>query len=376
MRRGIRLGRVFGIDILIDPSWFFIGFLIAWSLSQLFAEFLSELSTTSHLVMGLLGGILFFSSVLGHELSHSLVARRKQIPVDSITLFIFGGVAKISAEPKTPGDEFKIAIAGPLSSVVFGGIFLGIGSVSESVGVRTGAVLFQVLGYVNLVLAIFNMLPGFPLDGGRVLRSIVWKVTGDVIRATRLASIAGRGVAALMVGYGLYQIVVHNEFIGGVWLILIALFLNQAAGSSYQQVVTRRRLEGLTVADLMTPDPKFIPGNITLDSALDDFFLSTKHSAFPVVGYADQVEGLLTLSMVRLTPREQWATTRVRQIMFPLREEITATAEESITSIMERIVNNPTGRFLVLDGEKLEGILTPTDIARRLRLHSIVGEPA
>lgn len=373
MRNGVRLGKLLGIEIFLDHSWFFIPLLIAWSFANLFAEITPELGRASHLGMGLLGAVLFFASVVGHELSHAVVARGKGVPVHSITLFVFGGVARIRREPRTPGDDFQIAGVGPLTSVILGGLFLGIGLVSEAVGLRAAAAVFSVLGQVNLALAAFNMLPGFPLDGGRVLRSIVWRVGGSQLRATRVASVAGQGVAALLIAYGLYRIFT-SQFFGGVWMILIGLFLNQAASGGYRQLLLRSSLEGLTVADLMTADPAWIPGNTRLDEAVEGYFLARRHSAFPVVGYGDRVEGLVTLQLVRDTPRESWPLQTVRQVMVPLRPAISASPEESIEKVLDRMEQNPVGRFVVVEGERLVGILGSSDIVRRLRAQVSLGE--
>lgn len=376
MTNRIRLARILGIDVYLDYTWFIIGILIAWTFTDVYGDLAPALSARSHLVMGILSAVLFFASVLGHELSHAVVAQSKKIPVDSITLFIFGGVARIKRDASSPKDEFLIAIVGPLSSVVFGALFLAIGWGSERAGLLAPAVIFQVLGLINFALAIFNMLPGFPLDGGRVLRAAAWRITGDVLKATRIASLAGRGLAGILILFGLYRIFFVDQLFGGVWLILIALFLYQAAVGGYRQLASRRSLTGLKVSDLMTPDPVTVPGGIRLDEAVDRHFLSGRATAYPVVGYADQVEGLLTIEMVNETPKESWPELTVRQVMAPLDPEITTSVQEPVTSLMSRIEANPTGRFVVLDGQRLQGMLSVDQILRRMRLLQMLSEEA
>lgn len=371
--RGIRIAKIFGIDIFLDGSWFLIAFLITWQ----FVDFLSKstdlgLSEGAYLAMGLVAAFVFFASLLAHEMSHALVARSHGISVRSITLFIFGGVAQITKDPETPGDEFKVAAVGPLTSLVLGGTLIGLGYVADLSGVMVAATIFWLTGSLNLVLAIFNLLPGFPLDGGRVLRAAVWKVTGDVVKATRVASIGGRAVAALLIAYGLFEIIAQGS-IDGVWLILIGMFLNQAASSGLQQLVVRRALEGVEARDLMSPDPVCIPGNLRLAEAVDQYFLVRRHTAFPVVGYGNQVEGIVTLQMLRNTARDKWPTLTIRQIMVPLSPEISIFPQEPVASLMERLDQNPAGRFLVMDGDRLEGILSSSDIARHLRVRASIG---
>jgi Zn-dependent protease len=373
--RGLRIARIFGIDVILDYSWFLISFLIAWSFARLFQETLSGLGmgSTSYLVMGVLAAALFFASILAHEISHALVAISKGIKVRSITLFIFGGVAEIKKEAESAGDEFKIAAAGPLTSLVLGVLFLGAGYAASAVGTRPAAAIFALLGEVNIVLAVFNMLPGFPLDGGRVLRAAVWKVTGDMVRGTRVAATGGQVLAWALIAIGVFRILAQGQLVAGVWMILIGLFLYQAATTGYQQLLLRRSLRGLAVDDLMTPDPVSIPGNLRISEAVDQYFLGHRHTAFPVTGYGDQVEGLVTLQQVRETPRDRWPELTVRQIMFPLQPSIATKPSESLSSLVDRLDQNPLGRFLVMEGDRLAGILSASDIARHFQIRASIG---
>lgn len=374
--RGLRVARVFGIDVYLDASWFLISLLIAWSFSNLFREIQPSLGLTTggYLAMGVLAAVLFFASVLAHEVSHSLVARARGISVRSITLFVFGGVAQITKEPETPADEFRIAIIGPVTSIVLGVVFIGIAYLAGFTGANAASLIFETIGFLNLALAAFNLVPGFPLDGGRVLRAAVWSRTGDLLKSTRVASIAGQVVAGLLIAVGLYRIVFLNQLFGGIWSILIGLFLNQAAQSGYQQLLLRQTLQGLRVRDLMTPDPESIPGNMRLSEAVDSFFLSRRHTSFPVLGFYDAPEGIVTLQMVRDTPRENWEELTIRQIMAPREPKISTTPDEPLTVVLERMPHNPIGRFLVVEEDKLAGFLSVSDILRHLRIRQWIGK--
>ena len=365
--RGFRVARVFGIDVKVDQSWFIISIVIAWSFGGLFKDSIRNLEPTAYTLLGVMAAILFFMSLLAHELSHALVARRKGIEVEAITLFIFGGVAQIKSEPRTPGDEFQIAAVGPLTSIVLGALLFGLGVVAEVLKYETAAVMFQTLGFVNGVLAGFNLIPGFPLDGGRVLRSIVWKITGRITTATKVAAISGRVMAGLLVAGGIYR-AVNGDIFGGGWWVLLGIFLNQAAASSYRQSVLRHSIEGVSVSSLMTPQPESVPGNARIDQVVDEFFVGKHHSAFPVTGYGGELEGIITLQIVQQVPQATWPHVTARQLMVPLRPEITADPQEPVSNVVERMATNPVGRFLVVEGQKLVGIITASDIARHFRL--------
>ncbi|HVE75662.1 MAG TPA: site-2 protease family protein, partial [Actinomycetota bacterium] len=313
-----------------------------------------------------LAALLFFVSILAHELAHALVARKKGIKVETITLFIFGGIAHIKKDPEKPGDEFQIAIAGPVLSLVFGAIFFGIGLLAEKMQTMPAAAIFQLLGVVNGGLAVFNMAPGFPLDGGRVLRAAVWKATGNILKATRVASIGGRIVAMALIGGGLYRIFFNGDLFG-VWWILIGWFLNQAAAGSYNQLLMRQTLQDMTVADVMSPAPSSIPGNLRIHEAVDNFFVKMHHSAYPVIGYGDHLEGLLTLHQIRSLAREQWDALTVRQVMFPIQPAMVTSEDEPVGKVFERITENPAGKFLVMKEGALIGMLSVSDVARVLR---------
>lgn len=322
--------------------------------------------------MGVTAMLLFFVSLVAHELGHSLVAQRKGIQVASITLFIFGGVAQIRREPDSPGDEFQIAIAGPLVSVLLGGLFIGAGLLAGGTGARLPEAVLIFVGEINLVLAVFNMFPGFPLDGGRVLRAAIWRATGDVVKATKAASFGGQAVAWVLIGLGVYVMVAEGELFRGIWLILIGLFLFNAASSGYQQLLLRRSLRGLTVADLMTSEPVSIPGNVRIDESIDEYFLKHRHTAFPVVGFGGNVEGIVTLHQVKEVPRERWPEFTMRQVMTPLSPETSARPDEPLALIFDRLQKNPLGRLVVHENGDLRGMLSASDLARHFRIRAAV----
>jgi Zn-dependent protease/predicted transcriptional regulator len=376
MLRGFRIGKLFGIEIIIDASWLLVSFLVSWSFASAFAEILtgSRFDQAVFFGMGVASMFMFFASLVAHELGHSLVARSKGIEVASITLFIFGGVARIKKDPDTPGDELKIALAGPAVSVVLGALLLGVGWLASAVGSMVAAEIFFLVGQVNIVVAVFNMIPGFPLDGGRVLRAVIWAIRKDVVKATKIASIAGRVVAAIMIGLGVLLILWPGEVLRGIWLILIGLFLNSAATSGYRQLLFRRWISGMAVRDVMTEDVISIPGNTRLSESIDDYFVRHRHTSFPVVGYGDQVEGIVTLQQIRDTPQERWFDLTVRQVMTPRSPDMETVAEETVSSLMNRVERNPIGRFLVMAGDRLIGFLTTSDLARHFRIAPVLGE--
>ncbi|MGH7340277.1 MAG: site-2 protease family protein, partial [Candidatus Rokuibacteriota bacterium] len=301
---GFRLGRILGFEIRVDFSWFIIFFLILWSFSSaVFPAQAPGYSGLTYVAMGVAGALLFFGSLVVHELSHSLVARAKGIPVDGITLFIFGGMAHTRSEAETPGDEFVIAGIGPVTSlliaVALGGLwYLGsIGGWSQAI-----LVVLQYIAVLNVVLAVFNLLPGFPLDGGRLFRAAVWKFTGSMTRATKVASTAGSWLGYLMVGWGLLMAFRGNVF-GGLWLVFIGWFLRNAAVASYHQVLVKDTLGTGSARQAMTPVPQTVPADISLQALMDGYFLRRRFLSYPVEDRGRPV-GIVTLNQVKEVPGE------------------------------------------------------------------------
>jgi len=363
---GFRLARILGFEIRIDFSWFIIFFLVLWSLgTAVFPARAPGLDRTAYLIMGLFGSALFFASLIAHELSHSLVARRKGIEVEGITLFIFGGVARTKAEAKKPGDEFLIAGVGPLASVLIGVLLWLLANLSQRAGL--GPAVVGVLDYIavlNVVLAVFNLLPGFPLDGGRLFRSIVWKLTGNLRRATRVATTLGRWLGYALVALGLLQ-AFNGVLVSGLWLVLIGWFLRNAAASSYQQQVVSELLSGVQAVQTMTPAPETVGPELTLDRLIDEHFLRSRFVAFPVV-LGDDAMGMITLHQVRNIPRERWGALAVRDVMVPLSDAITVSPDDSMTTVMDRLRGSPVHRLLVLRAGRLAGIISAHDVTHWL----------
>jgi Zn-dependent protease/predicted transcriptional regulator len=364
--RGFRIGRILGFEIRIDSSWFILFALILWTFSYVaFPQQVPGLSVGAYLLMGASGTLLFFVSLLLHEIAHSLVARAKGIPVDGITLFLFGGMAHTRMEAETPGDEFQIAAAGPIMSIA---IALGLGALFGA-GATLGwspAVLavLQYIAALNVILAVFNLLPGFPLDGGRLFRAVVWKITGDVNKATRVASFGGRVLAYLLIAFGLLSAFAGNV-LGGMWMVFIGWFLRNAAISSYQQHMVLSLLTGVRAREVMTPDPDTVPADATLRELADDYFMRRRHMAYPVTDDGATI-GLVTLHAVRETPREEWDARTARDILLSIDETNVVRPEDHMVSVMERLRASPARRVLVMRGSALLGIITASDVAFHL----------
>jgi len=321
---------------------------------------------------------LFFASVLGHELSHAALGNRLGENVTRITLFIFGGMAHLSSEPKTAGDEFKIAAIGPVSSVVIAAIFWVIAQ--SLAGLHAPALwvaLFSYLAFINVALAVFNLLPGFPLDGGRILRAILWHFWGDFRRATAAAADWGNTIAWALIALGAIEIFGGN-LVGGIWMIFIGLFLRGAAHASYQSVLVEQILGRVKVADLMIREPVTIDADISVADAIDRYFLHHGHSGYPVLKDG-RATGILSLSRVRECPPTERSTRRVHDIMTPVSANVTVAPNATISDAMHRMAEADAGRLLVLDGDHLNGLITRSQIARFVQMKSqldpAVGNP-
>ncbi len=379
---GFSLGRWFGFEVRIDYSWFLIFFLVVWTLSvQVFPHDLGGYPETVYWTMGVVAALLLFLSVLLHELSHSAVARRRGIHVEGITLFIFGGVAQTSMEASRPVDEFLLTAAGPLASVVLAGIFYGLGVGADFAG--WGGPVTEIAGYLaflNLALAIFNLVPGFPLDGGRLLRSAVWHFTGSLRKATRLATTAGRGFGYLMILAGLWFLW-QGALINGMWLAFIGWFLANAASNSWRQFVSRQILADVPVERALQPLPPPVEADRVLADVVDEPFLRAGVGAVPVLREGRLV-GVLSVEDVAEVPPPERATTRVAAVMTPIEEVSAVPLHSSLDGVLGRLRAGNGTRLLVLDGERLVGILTPHDVvgwlerARRLGLDRSEAEGA
>jgi Zn-dependent protease len=358
----IRIARIFGISIEIHYTWLIVFVLIAWSLAVgYFPRVNPALSTRAAVVLAVTAALLFFLALLLHELAHSFVAIREGLAVRRITLFIFGGVAQMAKEPSTAGGEFRMAIAGPLMSIAIGGISWALSRLDEG----PVHLLFQYLGFINLVVAGFNLIPAFPLDGGRVLRSSIWYFTGDLTRATRIATVVGQGFAYLLIGLGVLQ-VVSGRLGDGIWLVFIGWFLLQAAQAGYQQMLIRRALRGLKVRDLMREDAATVSAGITVGEFVHDYLLRSPDSEFSVVD-GGQFRGLISLDDVKKVPRERWNEVLVEEAMTPEAECATVPAAQNAFDAFLTIAAVPAGHAIVLDGHRLVGTLARRDVLARIR---------
>ncbi len=369
MGKGFVIGRVRGIPISVDASWLIIFFLI-WMF------FWSDLATAARHGMAatqagiwigaFVGTLLFFGSVVVHELSHSLVSIQRGIPVKQIRLFIFGGVSEIEQEATTPGTEFAITIAGPLSSLLLGGIFYLL-SLAFGDTTLVGRLCWQ-LAWINAILGVFNLAPGFPLDGGRVLRSIVWKVTGDADKATRVAVMGGRGVAIVMIVVGVITLLGRGN-LGGLWWIVLGWFLFQAAGSAEFQMEARRTLRGVTAGQVMTPAPVSVDGGATLQELFDGHFMQHNYSWFPVV-VDGQVRGIVSMRQLRDVDRSQWSSVRTSEVMRVLEPDEIVAPDRDVEGLIPRLTGEGR-RVVVVDDGRLVGIISPSDVSRWIHHHTI-----
>jgi Zn-dependent protease len=363
MTGSVTLFRIRGIPVRAHPSWLLILALLTWNLAVgYFPQVLPDLPVGALWIRGLVAALLLFVSVFLHELAHSITALRYGIPVSSITLHIFGGVSQMEREPDRPGAEFTIAVVGPLTSFAIAAVLALAGRALEpGPGARA---TMQYLVLVNILLGAFNLIPGFPLDGGRVLRAILWRLKGDGAWATRVAARTGSAFAVLLIGLGILR-AFTGELIGGLWFVLIGLFLRQSAESSYQQQVLRGGLSPYAVRDVMTREVTVVPAEATAAEVVDRFFWRHHVSSFPVVD-GGRVVGIIGLDQVKgLTP-EARDTTRARDVMRPLSETLTVAPGDSLWQALEKLTQNGLGRAAVLEGGRLVGYLSVKDVAHVL----------
>jgi len=388
MKNGLRIGRLFGINIYLDWSWLLIFLLVAWSLATQFALMHPAWGPELAWSVAIAAALLFFASVLAHELAHAIVAQAQGIPVRNITLFLFGGVANIQQEPRSPRGEFLLAIVGPLTSLAIGGFCLLAVSLfaplSADAALNPGlafasldplTTLLLWLGSANIVLGIFNLLPGFPLDGGRVLRAILWGVTGNFRTATRWAAGVGQVLAWLLIFSGIAMIFgVEIPFfgtglIGGLWLAFIGWFMSSAARQSYQQVVVHDMLEGVPAARLMRANvPAVSPGTSTSD-LVHHYVMGTDERAFPVLD-GDRLLGLVTLEDIRKVAREDWDTTSAAEIMTPADQLAVVQPQDDASAALDKLTERNVHQVPVISNGHLVGLVRSSDIMRWLNLQA------
>jgi Zn-dependent protease len=377
----IKLARVFGIRIGVDVSWFFVFFLVIYWLTGQFQEG-SRYSDATAFALGVLSAVLLFGSIVLHELGHALAARRLGIGIASIDLWLFGGLAKMERDTRTAGEEFKVAAAGPAVTLVIAVVCFGLAALISGTGTAVDAAGVQargndpaveVLGWVALVnfsLLIFNLIPGFPLDGGRIARALVWWRTGDRSRATRLAARLGRGVAYLMVGAGIFIAIATGDIFGGIWLAVIGLFLGSAARQSEYQNEVQSRIEGVRVADVMDSEPVAVYEDLSLDRAWDEFFLRYGWPWFPVVDRESRLVGVVAAESVESVPEQARSSRNVASVMAADDGggSLRVGFEEPLEALLGREGLARLGAIMAVDREGvLRGVVTADRVRQALR---------
>jgi Zn-dependent protease/CBS domain-containing protein len=365
----INLFKLLGFQVRIDMSWIILAVLVAWSLSSgLFPLYYKNLSTGAYWIMGIIGAAGLFLSIVFHEFCHSLVARKYGMPMKGITLFIFGGMAEMSEEPTSAKAEFMMAVAGPISSVLIGLAFYGLLVLGKQAGWSTPVSgILAYLAWINVILAVFNLLPAFPLDGGRVLRSILWGVKKNLRWATRVSSRVGSLFGFAMIFFGFLNFF-RGNFIAGLWWFLIGMFLHSTARTSYQQLLTRRALEGETVRRFMKEDPVTVSSSTTVHQLVEDYIYRYHFKMFPVVESSGKLLGCVTTKDVKALPKEEWEKKSVGEIAASCTEANTIRSGEDAVKALSRMSQNNMSRLIVVDNGHLAGVITLKDMLRFLSL--------
>jgi len=373
--KGIRVFKLFGFEVRIDASWLLLAVLVILSLTGGYFPFRYEnLGTWQYVIMGIVGSIGLFASIVFHELSHSLVARRFGTPMKGITLFIFGGVAQMEEESRSPKAEFYMAIAGPIPSLVIAGACYALTAAAEAAAAPvlvTGVLRY--LAWINMIVAFFNLLPAFPMDGGRVLRAILWGRTKDVRRATRIASKIGGAFGIVLIILGIFSLLAGN-LVGGLWWCLIGIFLRSIAQSSYRQVLVRETLMGEPVRRFMKEDPITVSRNVTVKDLVENYMYRHHYQMFPVVTDGE-LEGCVTTEEVKSVPRSEWDTTRVADLVMDCSECNTIGPQTDATEALAAMSKSGNTRLMVVENGKLLGVVVLKDLfsflAMKLELEGI-----
>jgi Zn-dependent protease/CBS domain-containing protein len=381
MRGIFRIGRIAGIEIGIHYTWLFAFVLFSWFFAQLtFPQQYPNWDKATYWITGVIVSLMIFVSVLVHEMCHSLVARSRGLKVNSIVLFIFGGVSNIETEPERPWVEFIMSGAGPLSSAVLGGIFAGIAIALNSAGYRDGPLygVIYFLAYTNIVLAIFNIVPGFPLDGGRVLRSILWGATKNLQRATIIAGNVGRVVGWVIILLGIANIFgqvvwkLPSGFLSGIWLIFIGWFLTSAADNAMREQTLQQQLAGVRVKDVMDRNPECVSPAVSVESIVHDSFIQRGRRALPVCNEKGLL-GIVTLVDVKRLPQERWSNTPVQEIMTRMPSLTTVNENDDLNGALKTLAQNGLNQIPVMSEGRLVGLLSRADVIRYLQTRQELG---
>ena len=360
--KSVPIIRLLGFEIKIDPSWIIVLFLMIWSLSLgVFPQYYQGLPSTTYWWMGIFGAIGLFVSIVIHELFHSLIARRFGLSIRGITLFMFGGVAEMTEEPANAKTEFYMALAGPVTSIALGMIFYSTYLILKRLGVSMGITgIFGYLGIINWALAGFNLIPAFPLDGGRILRSILWWRKKDLRWATRIASRMGEIFGFTLIFLGVFSIF-RGSFVGGIWLFLIGMFLQNASQVSMQRLMISKALEGETVRRFMKPDPVTIPDTMTLKEAVEDYIYRYHYKMFPVVRNSKLV-GCLTTRDIKVIPKEKWSTQTAGEVSKSCSIDNTIHPDTDATQALSLMNRTGNSRLMVVENDQLIGVITLKDL--------------
>jgi Zn-dependent protease len=373
MRGNISLGKIFGIPLRLHYTWFIIFALVTFSLVLYPLVERPYPPIEQRIILGILTSLLFFASIITHELAHSILAIRNNIPVKEITLFVFGGVSQITKEATHPRTELLVAVVGPLTSLALAGIFYGVYLVLAGTQQSLAANLMWWLARINLLLAAFNLIPGFPLDGGRIFRALVWQRTHDYHRATRIATKVGQGIAyAFMAGGIVLIIFIPENWFLGLWLTFIGWFLRDAARTSYQQVLLRDALVGITARQVTDYGCPLISPDLNLMELVQRHVLITGRSCF-LISWGAELEGMVTLQQIRKVPRDRWAITSVQDIMAPASKLKVAYADQDILSVLQEMNGENANHIPVMEAGKVVGAINREDIGRFLRTRAQFG---
>jgi Zn-dependent protease len=367
-KNSIKLFKLMGFEVKIDISWFIIAILIVWTLtSGLFPAYFSDLTFQEYLFMGIVGALGLFTSIILHEFSHSIVARRYGIPIKGITLFIFGGVAEIDKEPENPKSEFLIAAAGPIVSIVIGFILWIVYLLSQQFNwaIVVQGVLFY-LFTINIMLAIFNLFPAFPLDGGRILRSILWYWKKNIILATKIATRLGSIFGMILIFLGIFTLISGN-FVSGMWWFLIGLFIRTSSKQAYQQLIIHKELEGIPVSQFMNSDPITVPNSINVNNFVNNYVYKYRHNIYPITTNSGS-DVCISINDVKEIPKKEWDSTMINDLAKKCSTRNTISPDTSATKALKIMQENNNNRLLVVENGKLLGIISLKDLLTYLSI--------
>jgi len=364
----IKIFSLLGFEVRVDLSWIVLAVLVTWSLARgVFPDYFENLPERMYWFMGAAGALGLFLSIIFHELSHSLIARKFGIPMKGITLFIFGGVAEMTEEAPDAKAEFWMALVGPASSLLMGAMFFAIWRYGEGTGwpVPAVGVLFY-LAWINVALAVFNLIPAFPLDGGRLLRAVLWGLRKNLQWATRITSRLGSGFGILLIALGLYFII-QGQFIGGIWWFLIGMFVRSAAQTSYQQLLTRKALEGEVVSRFMVANPVTVPPTASLQQLVDHYIYRHHFKMYPIVEDG-RLTGCVTLRQLKEVPHDQWDRVTVREVARACSPAMNIPPDTDALQALSIMNRTGSSRLMVVEGDRLVGIIALKDLLQFLSL--------